>query len=168
VRSTEIETFDRSSVIVPNSELITRAVTNWTHRNSIGRIVIKIGVSYDADPKRVCEILERIGKAHPGVLQYPAPLATFDNFGASSLDFSLNVFVSNIAQPANVRTDLRTSILNEFRAAGIEIPYPQQDIHLRDLDPLRESLLRAIAERKLQEALQEGVPPTPFTPAKRA
>ena len=131
VRSTEIETFDRATVIVPNSTLITDNVTNWTHQNKLGRVIVPIGVSYDSDPEQVKEILLECAKAHRLVLGRPGPQVFFMDFGASSLDFQLRVFLSDINYSLTVQSELRFEILKSFREANIEIPFPQNDIHIR-------------------------------------
>jgi potassium-dependent mechanosensitive channel len=133
VRSTEIETFDRASLIIPNSELITGRVLNWTHRDSLGRVAVKIGVAYDADPNQVLAILLKCADAHPDVLRTPAPNATFDAFGASSLDFSMRVCLADVTKAGSTQSDLRIAILKAFREANIEIPFNQIDVNLRDL-----------------------------------
>jgi potassium efflux system protein len=131
VRATEIETFDRASVIVPNSELITGVVKNWTHANTMGRIVVKIGVGYDSDPERVREILTAIAVEHPQVLKTPPPRAFLVAFGDSALNFELRCVVSDVENGMAVKSDLHYALLARFRAAGIEIPYPQQEVRLR-------------------------------------
>jgi len=131
VRSTEIETFDRATVIVPNSTLITDNVTNWTHENTAGRIIIPVGVGYDSDPDQVREILLGCAKDHPKILGRPAPIVFFVDFGASSLDFQLRCHLGDINYAMSVSSDLRFEILRALRAAGIEIPFPQQDVHIR-------------------------------------
>ncbi len=152
VRSTEIETFDRASVIVPNSELISSSVINLTHQNALGRLLIPIGVSYDSDPEQVRAILERVAKNCDLILPYPEPSVSFDEFGASSLDFSLRAYVSDVNKSLSAKTELRTQIFNAFKAAGIEIPFPQQDVHLRDLDGVKQILAQAMANRARQAA----------------
>ncbi len=147
VRSTEIETADRSRLIIPNSELITGRVMNKTHRSLIGRGTIRVGASYNADPEQVLAILVSCAKAHPQILTEPAPGAVFDNFGANSLDFFMWFFVADGSRAGGVQSDLRIAIMKAFREAGVEIPYNQHDIHLRDLDGLRTLLNRAIEER---------------------
>ena len=147
VRSTEIETFDRARLIIPNSELITGRVLNKTHRSLMGRGNVRVGASYDADPQQVIDILVACANAHPQVLTEPPPGAVFDNFGASSLDFFMWFFVADVARAAPVQSDLRVAILREFRAAGIEIPFNQHDIHLRDLDGVR-ALINRLAEER--------------------
>jgi small-conductance mechanosensitive channel len=130
VRATEIETFDRASLIVPNSELITGRVLNWTHRNAVGRVILRIGVGYNADPEEVMAILRAVAKGHPGVLAVPEPVVAFDNFGDSALEFSLRVYLADIAQALGTQTTLRVAILKELRAANIEIPFKQLDVNL--------------------------------------
>lgn len=131
VRSTEIETFDRSSIIVPNSELISSTVTNWTHKDKIGRIKVPVGVSYNADPELVREILMKCARAHPLVVAYPEPFVTWMDFGASSLDFEIRAYLNDISKGLQVRTDLRFAIFKALAEAGIEIPFPQHDVHIK-------------------------------------
>ncbi len=128
VRATEIETFPRQTIIVPNSDLINGRVGNWTHRNKLGRADIAIGVDYSADPRRVMEILQEIGKAHPKVLRNPEPVVLFQNFGESSLDFELRVFLGDVLNGSMVKNDIRLAIFERFRDEGIGIPYPQRNV----------------------------------------
>ena len=131
VRSTEIETFDRSSVIVPNSELISGTVTNWTHKNAVGRVIARVGVTYDADSEHVAQILREIGTAHPMALRYPAPFVYFAGFGDSALDFELRVMIRDVNSMLSVRSELHHAIHKRFREEGIEIPFPQRDLNIR-------------------------------------
>jgi potassium-dependent mechanosensitive channel len=131
VRSTEIETFDRASVIVPNSDLISGVVKNWTHFNKLGRFSVPVGVSYDSDPAAIRDLLLEIAAAHPLILKTPAPSVFFLEFGDSSLQLDLRGFVADINQGFGVRSDLHFEIFRRFREAGIEIPFPQRDIHIR-------------------------------------
>jgi len=133
VRSTEIETWDRSSIIVPNSELISSTVQNWTHKNKIGRITVPVGVAYGSDPEKVREILIRCARDHPKVLSYPEPFVTWMDFGASSLEFEIRAFLADISDGLSVRTDLRFAIYRALKDAGVEIPFPQRDIHVKSL-----------------------------------
>ena len=133
VRSTEIETFDKSSVIIPNAEFITSAVTNWTHKNKMGRVVVPVGVSYDSDAARVFQILQEMAQSNPDFLKYPEPFVVFEDFGASSLDFTVRGYIRDIGNGLGVRTRLRIAIHERFKQEGIEIPFPQRDLHLRDL-----------------------------------
>lgn len=133
VRSTEIETFNRSSIIVPNSELVSSTVTNWTHKNKIGRIIVPIGVSYDADPVKVKDILLHCAREHPLIVNFPEPFIVWQDFGASSLDFELRAYLADISNGLTVRTDLRFAIFLALKEAGIEIPFPQRDVHVKSL-----------------------------------
>jgi potassium-dependent mechanosensitive channel len=128
VRATEIETFRKQSIIVPNSDLINASVGNWTHRNRIQRSEIPVGVSYDADPQRVIDILMETALSMPVVLRNPEPHVDFLGFGASSLDFELRFHLSDISEGIATRNKVRMEILRRFREEGIEIPYPHQDV----------------------------------------
>ena len=115
VRATEVETFDRASLIIPNSELITGRVLNWTHRNSLGAVNVKVGIGYNADPERVIAILQQCADAHPQVLRTPAPNVSLEAFGDSALMFNLRVSLPDIDQSGTVQSDLRVAI---FKALG--------------------------------------------------
>ena len=147
VRATEIETFDRASLIIPNSELITGRVLNWTHRNAMGRVILKVGVGYNSDPEQVMALLKACADAHPGVLAAPGPVVAFDNFGDSALQFSLRVYLADISQALGVQSDLRIAMLKALREAGIEIPFNQVDVNLRDLDAVKRYLAQYLQER---------------------
>ena len=130
VRATEIETFRKQSIIVPNADLINASVGNWTHRNRMQRVEILVGVSYDADPRRVIAILMEVATSQPNVLQNPEPHVDFIAFGASSLDFELRFHLSDISEGVVTRAAVRIAILERFREEGIEIPYPHQDVKI--------------------------------------
>ncbi|TIR00906.1 mechanosensitive ion channel family protein [Mesorhizobium sp.] len=122
VRATEIETFQRQSVILPNSNLINNAVGNWTHRNKLGRVDIKVGVAYGSDVKRVHAILLGIARAHPMVLKNPEPFVLFANFGPAALEFEIRVFVADVLNGSIVQNDIRFAIFDIFEDEHIEIP----------------------------------------------
>jgi small-conductance mechanosensitive channel len=140
VRSTEIETFDRASIILPNSELISSSVQNWTLKDRHGRLRLAVGVSYESDPDHVRKTLLKVAAdQYPRILSYPEPYVYFRDFGNSSLDFELRVFVRDVSNWITVSSDLRFAIFRAFKEEGIEIPFPQRDLHLRsgfDLVPL--------------------------------
>ncbi len=135
VRSTEIETFDRCSIIVPNSSLITEPVSNWYHSSRMGRLRLAVGVSYDSDPDEVERILLRCANSHPRALANPKPFVLFTGFGDNALDFELRVYIDDAGYLASTASDLRFAIFRAFRQAGIEIPFPQRDVHIRSLPP---------------------------------
>ncbi|MEZ5808238.1 MAG: mechanosensitive ion channel family protein [Zhengella sp.] len=152
VRATEIETFQRQTIILPNSDLINQPVGNRTHRNHLGRVDIAVGVSYNSDPAEVRDILMRLAREHRLVLRNPEPVIYFAAFGASSLDFELRVYLADVFDILIVETELRMAIHAAFKEAGIEIPFPQQDIHIRsgmpgDIRAVADSL-RAEPERR--------------------
>ncbi|MFQ5466833.1 MAG: mechanosensitive ion channel family protein, partial [Kiloniellaceae bacterium] len=143
VRATEIETFQRASVIVPNSEIVAGAVTNWTHKDSYGRVEIPIGVAYGSDVERVRETLEGCLRANDDILAWPEPYVLFRGFGNSSLDFEARGFVANVNLRTRVSSALCFAIDRAFRDAEIEIPFPQQDLHIRSAEGLAAALGRA-------------------------
>jgi potassium efflux system protein len=128
VRATEIETFRKQSIIVPNSDLINGLVGNWTHRNKLGRSEIPVSVSYEADPRKVMDILLELTAAVPLILRNPEPHVEFLRFGPYSLDFELRFFLADMGDGLTVRNNLRIEILRRFKAEGIEIPLPQSDL----------------------------------------
>lgn len=138
VRATVIETWDRSDVIVPNSELISSQVTNWTLSNAYGRVLLPVGVAYGSDTKLVHDILMDVAANHPLVIQknnffqIPEPVVFFSAFGASSLDFELRCFVRDVRKRLLVRSEMNFEIDRLFRENNIEIPFPQRDIHIRN------------------------------------
>jgi potassium efflux system protein len=130
VRSTEIQTFDRASVIVPNSDLISGVVKNMMHNGRLGRIKILVGVGYDSNIDQVRDLILDCATNHPLVLSYPEPKVYFLDFGASSLDLGLFAFLGDVDNSLSVASELRYAILNRFREAGIEIPFPQRDLNI--------------------------------------
>lgn len=143
VRATEIETFDRSSIVIPNSELISNRVLNWTLKERSGRGIIKIGVSYGSDVDKVREILLEMADKRREILSYPAPQVVFMDFGASSLDFELRYFLRDIGDVMVVASSIRFELVQRFRDEGVEIPFPQRDLNLRDIDKLTDAIREA-------------------------
>ncbi|MGR9101455.1 MAG: mechanosensitive ion channel family protein, partial [Gammaproteobacteria bacterium] len=148
VRATEILTFDRASVFIPNSELISQSLLNKTHADKIGRVILPVGVAYGADTQNVRDILLALASAHPDVLKNPAPSVLFKGFGDSCLDFELRAFLGDVDKVATVGSDLCFEIDAAFRKENIEIPFPQQDVHWRDMARLESLVDKILAERK--------------------
>ncbi|MFG1301872.1 DUF3772 domain-containing protein [Xanthobacter sp. V3C-3] len=119
VRSTEIETFERATVIVPNSDLITGMVKNWTHSNTTGRIIVQVSVSYDCDPEEVRDLLVSCACDHPQVLQTPPPRVFLTKFADAGMAFELRCVVANVDYALTVKSDLHFQVLARFRKAGI-------------------------------------------------
>ena len=130
VRATEIETFRKQSIIVPNSELINASLGNWTHRNRLARSEIPVSVSFESDPQKVMEILLELVRGVPKVLRNPEPHVEFLRFGPSSLDFEMRFYLSDLSDGMDIRNALRIEILKRFREEGISIPYPHQELHI--------------------------------------
>jgi small-conductance mechanosensitive channel len=130
VRATEIETFRRSTVIIPNAELLSSSVINWTYKDRLGRVEVRIGVAWDADTELVEKILLDCAREDPRVLSDPAPHALL-NFGASALEFELRAVLADASTMAFVASDLRKKILVRLGEAGIAIPLPVTDSRVR-------------------------------------
>jgi potassium-dependent mechanosensitive channel len=135
LRSTVMLTFDQSEMIVPNADLVSEKVVNWTLSTPVARIILPVGVAYGSSIARVLAILTESGTAHDAVLPDPPPQALFVGFGESSLDFELRVWVKQIRQRLEVRSVVLMEVERRFAEAGIEIPFPQRDLHVRSIDP---------------------------------
>ena len=130
VRATEIETFQKQSMILPNSELINSVVGNWTHKYRGGRVDIPVGVAYGSDVREVEAILYRLATEQDFILKYPEPFVFFKGFGDSSLDFELRFYLSDITASPKVSSQIRFAMIDAFQASGIVIPFPQRDLHI--------------------------------------
>ncbi len=130
MRSTEIMTLERSSVLIPNSNLLSDTITNWTLHDKMGRQDIGVGVAYGSDTALVKKVLLGVAAEHSLLRRYPSPTVLFLDFGDSSLDFILRVFLKNIDDRHRVGSDLRFAIDEAFRQNNIVIPFPQRDLHV--------------------------------------
>ena len=138
IRSTELENGERVSIIVPNSSLLSAEVENWNYRNSLGRVVVSVGVGYGVEPTEVRKILLEIADQHPMIIKegersdVPGPFVVFKDFGDSSLVFELRACISDIYSRLGVSSDLRFAIFERFRERKIEIPFPQRDVWIKN------------------------------------
>jgi small-conductance mechanosensitive channel len=131
VRSSTIRTLQGAEIIVPNADLVSKQVTNWTLSDRGRRYDIDVAVAYGADPTRVLKLLEQAAAAVAQVRQHPAPVAAFTGFGDNALDFRLHAWVESVDVGVQAQNGLRTAILEALRDAGIEIPFPQRDVRVR-------------------------------------
>jgi len=130
IRASTIRTFDGAEVIVPNGDLISGRVVNWTRSARQQRVTIPVGVAYGTDPNQVLAMLRKVAAADKKVFKDPAPLALFRGFGESSLDFELRIFMDP-ADVLDVPSAVTVAINEALKEAGIEIPFPQRDLYLR-------------------------------------
>jgi small-conductance mechanosensitive channel len=130
IRSSVMRTFQGAEIIVPNAQLITERVTNWTLSDRQRLIELPVGVSYSAHPKRVMEMLETVAQGHPRVLRQPAPRAFFTGFGDSSINFELRAWTDQFDQWFQIRSELAAAVYYAGQAAGISFPFPQREVRL--------------------------------------
>jgi potassium efflux system protein len=134
LRATTVQTFDQADVIIPNADLISNQVTNWTLSNRQARLIIPVGVAYGSDVPLVIETLMACAGTHSMVAKMPAPQVLFLNFGESSLNFELRVWILDVDHRLTTQSELHQEIDRRFREAKIEIAFPQRDLHLRSVD----------------------------------
>ncbi|MBD3676644.1 MAG: mechanosensitive ion channel [Planctomycetaceae bacterium] len=154
IRATTITDWDRKEFIVPNKEFIVGQFNNWTLTDTINRVVILVGVAYGADTTKARELLLKVCADHPEVMDEPAPSAVFDAFGDSALNLTLRCYLPRLDNRLQTIHDLHTAIDREFKQAGLEIAFPQMDLHLRSIDQINNPL--PLAQKSLGDQRSSG------------
>ncbi|MHC5016930.1 MAG: mechanosensitive ion channel family protein [Planctomycetota bacterium] len=141
IRATTVTDWDRKELIIPNKEFVTTRINNWSLSDPILRIILPVGVAYGSDTQKATQLLLDVARACQHVLDDPPPRALFLGFGDSSLNLELRVFIPSIDSFLTTRHELHEAIDKAFREAGIEIAFPQRDIHVRSVrsEPTRSS-----------------------------
>lgn len=155
IRSTTIMDWDRKEYIVPNKEFITGKLLNWTLTDTVNRIVIEVGVAYGTDPTLVHGLLSGVIRNHANILKDPEPVVTFDAFGDSSLNFTIRAYLPSLENRLLTIHELYTAINATFAAHGVEIPFPQRDLHIRSTVDLPVSTPRPAAAQATEVAHPE-------------
>ncbi|MCO5065522.1 MAG: mechanosensitive ion channel [Rhizobiaceae bacterium] len=160
VRATEIETFQRQTMIVPNSLLINNAVGNWTHRNKLGRVEVPVGVVYGSDAEHVHQVLLDIARSHPLALKNPEPVVVFVGFTDTAMNFEIRVFLADVGNMMTVGNDMRFAILRAFQREGIVIAHiPRITSALSTAwDASEDEVEAALAERVARRAEEDAKP----------
>ena len=131
IRATKLETFDRADILIPNADILSSQVINWTHDNQTGRVVVPVGVAYGSDLNKVRDILMEIAREEPRLLPDPEPYVWFLNFGDSSIDLELRGVTNSVMDRGSIKSDLILKIYDAFNREGIEIPFPQRVVTLK-------------------------------------
>lgn len=142
IRATTVRNWDRQELLVPNKELITGRLTNWTLSDQINRVVVPVGVEYGSDTRKALQILADVARENERVLDDPAPIITFEGFGNDSLTLVLRCYLADMDYRLDTITALHQAINDKLRVAGIGIAFPQRDLHIRSVQPLEVHLRR--------------------------
>ncbi len=163
MRATTITDWDRKELIVPNREFITGRVINWSLSEDTLRVIVEVGIAYGSNTKLAHETLLRVAREHPDVMKDPEPSCWFMGFGDNSLNFRLAAFVPHISFNLSTRHSLHMKIDEEFRKAGLEISFPQRDLHLRSID---EKVVKLFKDAGDQIRPSDNSPPLPSSDQK--
>jgi small-conductance mechanosensitive channel len=142
IRASNIQSFDGAEIIVPNGEIVSNKITNWTHSDKKRRMEILIGVAYKSDPHQVYTLFINILSEHPEILKTPEPFIVFTGMGDSSLDFRICFWIADFIEGVRIKSEVLLQIFDVLKANNIEIPFPQRDLHLRSVD---EEVIKKIA-----------------------
>jgi small-conductance mechanosensitive channel len=152
MRATTLTTFEGADVVVPNGTLLSEKLINWTLSDMNRRIEVEVGVAYGSDPRRVLSLLLEVAQGTPGISAAPVPAIVFKGFGPSSLDFSIRAWTDNFGDWVTIRTEMTARVYEALAREGIEIPYPQQAVHIRSVSP------------GIGQQLAGAIPPQPGAP----
>lgn len=133
LRTTKVVTRDDKYILLPNTDLTRKHIINWTHQTVDSRFEISVGVDYSSDPEQVMQIMIQCADAIQNVNKEPNPFVRFNNYGESSIDFTLYFWTSDVFRVGNIQSELRTTIFKAFRTNGIHIPFPQRVIHTSNI-----------------------------------
>ncbi len=148
MRATTLSTFEGADVVVPNGMLLSEKLINWTLSDMDRRIDVNVGVAYGTDPRKAMALLMDVTRATPGIATEPEPTILFSGFGANSLDFGIRAWTNNFGDWVKIRSDLTVRVHDALKQAGIEIPFPQHDLHLRSVSPEVKAGLADLVPRK--------------------
>ena len=149
IRASVVRTPQGAEIIVPNAQLITKEVTNWTLSDQLRRLDLQVGVNYGAEPKKVIELLEAVALAHPDVLREPAPRCLFMNYGDSSINFELRAW-TEYSKSGQTHSDLAVAVYDAVYAAGMSFPFPQREVRVLSDHGAAPALPSGAAEKKTQ------------------
>ncbi|MCB1772061.1 MAG: mechanosensitive ion channel [Gammaproteobacteria bacterium] len=136
IRATTIVNWERQELVIPNKTFITGQLINWTLSDTVNRIFVTVGVGYGTDTRRAMELMHEVAEEHPNILTDPTHRVSFEGFGDNSLTLNMRAFLANMDNRLQTITELHQAILDKFREAGIEIAFPQRDVHLSTTEPL--------------------------------
>lgn len=148
IRATTIRGYDRKELLVPNKELITGRLLNWSLSDAVTRLMIVVGVAYDTDVEKAHALMREAAEENPRVLSTPKPAMNFEGFGDSALTLTLRAYIEDIENRVAITSEINTAINRKFRDAGIVIAYPQRDLHLSAVEPLRVTLDKVDSPRQ--------------------
>jgi small-conductance mechanosensitive channel len=159
IRSSIVRTWHGADIIVPNSQLVTEQVTNWTLSDQLRRIDLPVGVNYSAEPKKVIEVMETVARAHPKVLQHPPPQCLFVGYGDSSINFELRAWTDQFEKWAQTRSELAVALYDAVHEAGMTFPFPQREVRLLRDPEDGSTPVPCVGEPQTSPMEEQGKPP---------
>jgi small-conductance mechanosensitive channel len=161
MRATTLTTFEGADVVVPNGTLLSEKLINWTLSDMNRRIDVEVGIAYGSDPRRVLELLREVALGTPGISPEPEPAIVFKGLGAHSLDFGVRAWTNDFGDWVTIRTEMTARVYEALRREKIEIPFPQQDLHLRSVAP---AVVELLARARAEAAAATSPPQAPAAP----